>query len=75
VLPQQIARQQAQPQQQCFNNQGTGASYQAALEIQRQERAKVMLLAEQRHEIVRQGGDEFDVINEEEVETTNHLIS
>jgi hypothetical protein len=34
-----------------------------------------MLLAEQRHEIVWQGGDEFDVINEEEVEGMNRLIS
>jgi hypothetical protein len=75
MLPQQIAPQQAQQAQMRFNNRGTGARYQAALEIQRQERATVMLMTEQRHVIVWQGGDEFDFINEEEVENMNRLIS
>jgi hypothetical protein len=81
VPPQQNAPRQAQlpqpPQQpqQRFNNRGTGAHYQAVLEIQRQEQETVMLLAVQRREIVWQGGDEFDVIDEEEADNTNRLIS
>jgi hypothetical protein len=81
VPPQQNAPRQAQlpqpPQQpqQRFNNRGTGAHYQAVLEIQRQEQETVMLLAVQRREIVWQGGDEIDVIDEEEADNTNRLIS
>jgi hypothetical protein len=45
------------------------------LEIQRQELATAILLAQQRREIVWQGGDEFDAIHEEEVKNTSRLIS
>jgi hypothetical protein len=75
LLPQQIVPRQPQQPQQRFNNRGTGARYQAVLETQRQERATAILLAQQRREIVRQGGDEFDVIHEEEVKNTSRLIS